>query len=148
MVVGVEDVVKLGTVVAHAVGTVDTSGSITVDTGADGRGLAADEAKDVTVVVRGEVVGADARQGGLHAGAKAGVRGGGEVVDGLPVIGQSRAAGGLVGGLVVAGVNTLGVGLGNLRLESAEVLELGNLVVLDGDETWNYVSYGTFNYFK
>jgi hypothetical protein len=78
----------------------------------------------------------NAGQRALHASAKAGIRGGGKAVDGLPVVGQGRAAGGLVGGLVVIGVNTLGVGLGNLGLESAEVLELGDGAVVDLDETW------------
>lgn len=53
----------------------------------------------------------------------------------MPVGSQGRALGGLVGGLVVGGVNTLGVDLGNLRLESAEVLQLGDGAAASLDQT-------------
>lgn len=51
VVVGVEDVVELGAVVAHAVGTVDSSGGVAVDTGADSGVVATDEVEDVTEVL-------------------------------------------------------------------------------------------------
>lgn len=135
VVVGVEDIVELGTIVAHAVGTVDSRGGVAIDTGA-GRGVVgADEVEDVTIVRGLEAGGADAGQRSLHARAETSVGGRRQVFGGLPGGGQGRALGGLVGGLVVGGVNTLGVDLGNLRLESAEVLQLGDGVAASLDQT-------------
>lgn len=88
--------------------------------------MAADEVEDVTVVLGGEARGADARQRSLHARAETSVRGRRQVVGCLPAGGQGRAACGLVGGVILGGFDTLGVNLGNLRLESAEVLQLGD----------------------
>lgn len=135
VVVGVEDVVELGAVVAHAVGTVDSVGGVAVDTGADSGVVAADEVEDVTKVLGFETGGADAGQRSLHASAETSVGGRRQVVGRLPGGTQGRALGGLVGGLVVGGVNTLGVGLGNLRLESAEVLQLGDGAAASLDQT-------------
>lgn len=129
LVVLVHDVAKLLEGVAHGVGTVDTGSGVAEDAGASSGVVAADGAKELTVVLGVEALGGNAGEGVVHALAEVLIRSRGKsIASNLPVRGDVGALGGLVGGLVLVNVNGLGLGTEDGGLELVVVLErLGGL---------------------
>ncbi|KAI6776278.1 hypothetical protein HG530_000223 [Fusarium avenaceum] len=130
LVVGIENVGELGLVVTHAVSTVDTSSSVTVDGSADLLVLAADVTEDGVEVLSLEVISGDTASALLHAVTELGVGSRRELSVNLPGLRLLGAAGSLGRGLVVALVDTSGVSSVGLLLELGKVLLLDSSTVL------------------
>lgn len=134
-VIGIKNVGKLLLIAAHAVGTVDTSSGIAIDTGARfGRGLA-DEAKDVAEFLDSEAGLGDASTGLDHAGAETLIGGRREGLVSLPVVGQLGALVHLATGLVLGHFHGLGRGPVDLLLQGVKVLELCGFAARNLDQT-------------
>ena len=127
---------ELVLVAAHGVSAVDAR----VRVGRDARACllvsAADEAKDLAVVLGTDVAGRLAGECVVHAVAEALIRSGWEdLANYLPVGVDSRASLGLVGGLVRIGRGRRGVDRGHASRERGVVLLRGGFATRNFDDT-------------